>query len=189
MRKSGTETLDAAAAGNDPVAHRILGELHLRGFADGKSDPEKTRESWQRAADLGDKPSLLLLAKLAEGVFPSDGKADPAAALKPASSAVSAIPFAGIQGVTIEAREVDPESARPPHDKNHARNDLELLRPGKMGGVHTHLPGKFPQGNLPGDAGIAQGAEHRFPNGFADVAEAHARFSNWKLLLQLFQKP
>lgn len=82
VRKSGTGTLEAAAAGNDPVAHRILGELRLRGFADGKSNPEKARESWQRAAGLGDKPSLLLLAKLAEGVFPSDGKADPAAALK-----------------------------------------------------------------------------------------------------------
>lgn len=50
--------------------------------------------------------------------------------------------------------------------------------------LDTRFPGRFPQGNLPGDAGIVQGGGHCFPNGFADIAEAPARFPDWKLLLQ-----
>ena len=55
--------------------------------------------------------------------------------------------------------------------------------------LDTRFPGRFPQGNLPDDAGIVQVAKHRFPDGFADIAEAPARFPDWKLLLQVFRNP
>jgi TPR repeat protein len=80
-KNAGVRGLEAAAK-NDPVACRILGEVYLRGYVDGKRDVEKASASWKRAAELGDVPSWVLLGKLAEGVFPSDGKPDPVAALK-----------------------------------------------------------------------------------------------------------
>ncbi|MFD2257187.1 tetratricopeptide repeat protein [Luteolibacter algae] len=79
-RTEGVRQLEEAATAGNPVAHRILGELHLRGFANGKRDAGKAQESWKRAAELGDKPSLLLLAKLAEGLYtaPEEKVADSA---------------------------------------------------------------------------------------------------------------
>lgn len=81
-KAAAVQELEAAAAKNDPLALRALGEVRLRGFADGKRDAEKARELWQRAAALGDSPSMLLLAKMAEGAFASGPNADPATAMK-----------------------------------------------------------------------------------------------------------
>lgn len=81
--KSGAiKDLEDAAAKDDPLAVRILGELRLRGFADGNRDSENARVLWQRAAELGDGPSVILLAKLADGAFASGEKPDPTSALK-----------------------------------------------------------------------------------------------------------
>lgn len=81
VKKTAVQGLEAAAKTN-PVACRILGEVCLRGIIDMKRDAVKARASWERAAELGDTASLLLLAKLADGAFLSDEKPDPAAALK-----------------------------------------------------------------------------------------------------------
>ena len=78
-KNEGKLGLEAAAAKNDPVAERLLGEAWLRGFVDGKPDPVKAKEWWEKAAKAGDTTSLGLLGKTYDGTFGfpeiTDGKA------------------------------------------------------------------------------------------------------------------
>ncbi len=61
--------LETAAKDDPTVAARILGEAYLRGLLTPAADPEKAIFWWQVAADAGDVPSLLLIARLYEGQF------------------------------------------------------------------------------------------------------------------------
>lgn len=61
--------LETAAKDDPSVAARILGEAYLRGRLTPAADPDKAVFWWKRAADAGDIPSLLLIARFYEGQF------------------------------------------------------------------------------------------------------------------------
>lgn len=73
--------LESAAKGEPTVAGRILGEAYLRGRLSAAADAEKAVFWWQRAADAGDVPSILLLARFYEGQFGFPEKKNAALAL------------------------------------------------------------------------------------------------------------
>ncbi|MEX1049597.1 MAG: tetratricopeptide repeat protein [Akkermansiaceae bacterium] len=68
-RDQARETLESAAKNDPAVAGRILGEAYLRGRLTPAADPDKAVFWWKRAADAGDIPSLLLIARFYEGQF------------------------------------------------------------------------------------------------------------------------
>jgi uncharacterized protein len=68
-REQARVALESAAKDDPAVAGRILGEAFLRGLTSEKPDPEKALFWWRQAADAGDIPSLLLVARLYEGQF------------------------------------------------------------------------------------------------------------------------
>jgi len=75
-REQARETLEKAAKDDPAVAGRILGEAYLRGRLSKEPDFEKTLSWWSAAADAGDVPSMLLLARLHEGQFGFPEKKD-----------------------------------------------------------------------------------------------------------------
>lgn len=75
-RQQGREALETAAKTDAANAGRILGEAWLRGLLSEKPDFDKASEWWNRASDEGDTPSILLLARLYEGAFGFNEKAD-----------------------------------------------------------------------------------------------------------------
>lgn len=68
-RDQAREALETAAKDDPAVAARILGEAYLRGRLTPAPDPDKAVFWWKRAADAGDIPSLLLIARFYEGQF------------------------------------------------------------------------------------------------------------------------
>jgi TPR repeat protein len=68
-RDQAREALESAAKDDPAVAGRILGEAYLRGRLSPTADPDKAVFWWKRAADAGDIPSLLLVARFYEGQF------------------------------------------------------------------------------------------------------------------------
>lgn len=68
-RDQAREELEKAAKDDPAVAGRILGEAYLRGMLSPAADPDKAVFWWKRAADAGDIPSLLLIARFYEGQF------------------------------------------------------------------------------------------------------------------------
>ena len=68
-RDQAREALEKAAKDDPAVAARILGEAYLRGSLTPTADPDKAVFWWKRAADAGDIPSLLLIARFYEGQF------------------------------------------------------------------------------------------------------------------------
>jgi uncharacterized protein len=68
-RDQAREALESAAKDDPAVAARILGEAYLRGRLTPAPDPDKAIFWWKRAADAGDIPSLLLIARFYEGQF------------------------------------------------------------------------------------------------------------------------
>lgn len=68
-RNQAREALESAAKDDPAVAGRILGEAYLRGRLTPTADPDKAVFWWKRAADAGDIPSLLLVARFYEGQF------------------------------------------------------------------------------------------------------------------------
>lgn len=68
-RDQAREALESAAKDDPAVAARILGEAYLRGRLTPAPDPDKAVFWWKRAADAGDVPSLLLIARFYEGQF------------------------------------------------------------------------------------------------------------------------
>lgn len=68
-RDQAREALETAAKDDPAVAARILGEAYLRGLLTPTPDPDKAVFWWKRAADAGDVPSLLLIARFYEGEF------------------------------------------------------------------------------------------------------------------------
>ena len=68
-RTQAREALEAAATEDPTVAARILGEAYLRGRLTPTADPDKAIFWWKSAADAGDIPSLLLMARFYEGQF------------------------------------------------------------------------------------------------------------------------
>lgn len=81
-RDQARETLETAAKDDPSVAGRILGEAYLRGLLTPAPDPDKAIVWWQRAADAGDVPSILLMARFYEGQFGFPELKDPKAALE-----------------------------------------------------------------------------------------------------------
>ena len=81
-RKAITDSLESAAALGDTRSMRILGEAWLRGLVDGKPDATKALQLWTAAGEAGNGPSFLLLARLHEGEFGTQGKKDPDAAIE-----------------------------------------------------------------------------------------------------------
>lgn len=75
-RQQGREALETAAKTDAANAGRILGEAWLRGLLSEKPDFGKASEWWTRASEAGDTPSILLLARLYEGAFGFEDKAD-----------------------------------------------------------------------------------------------------------------
>ncbi|MFD0892140.1 SEL1-like repeat protein [Luteolibacter ambystomatis] len=75
-RTQGREALENAAKDDPAVAGRILGEAWLRGRLSKEPDYDKVVFWWSRAADAGDPPSLMLLARLYEGQFGFPDKKD-----------------------------------------------------------------------------------------------------------------
>ncbi len=80
-RSQAREALEKASKDDPAVAGRILGEAYLRGRLSKEPDFDKTVTWWTSAATAGDIPSLLLLARLHEGVFGFTDKKDPKKAL------------------------------------------------------------------------------------------------------------
>ncbi len=80
-RDQARETLESAAKDDPAVAGRILGEAYLRGLLTPTADPDKAVFWWKRAADAGDVPSILLMARFYEGQFGFPELKDPKAAL------------------------------------------------------------------------------------------------------------
>lgn len=80
-RQTGREALESAARTDPTNAGRILGEAWLRGLLSEKPDVAKAAQWWKSAADAGDTPSLLLLARLREGAFGFPEQVDAKAAL------------------------------------------------------------------------------------------------------------
>ncbi len=68
-RNQAREALETAAKDDPAVAARILGEAYLRGKLSPTADPDKAIFWWKSAADAGDIPSLLLMARFYEGQF------------------------------------------------------------------------------------------------------------------------
>jgi uncharacterized protein len=68
-RNQAREALESAAKDDPTVAARILGEAYLRGRLTPAPDPDKAVFWWKSAADAGDIPSLLLMARFYEGQF------------------------------------------------------------------------------------------------------------------------
>lgn len=68
-REQARESLESAALSDISVAGRILGEAYLRGRLSPEPDPDKAALWWQRAAEAGDIPSLLMLARFYDGQF------------------------------------------------------------------------------------------------------------------------
>jgi len=68
-REQARESLETAARSDVAVAGRILGEAYLLGRLTPTADPDKAVFWWQRAADAGDIPSILLLARFYDGQF------------------------------------------------------------------------------------------------------------------------
>jgi TPR repeat protein len=68
-RDQARQALEKAAQDDPAVAARILGEAYLRGLLTPTADPDKAVFWWKRAADAGDIPSLLLVARFYEGQF------------------------------------------------------------------------------------------------------------------------
>jgi len=68
-RDQAREALESAAKDDPAVAGRILGEAYLRGRLTPSPDPDKAVFWWKRAADAGDVPSILLMARFYEGQF------------------------------------------------------------------------------------------------------------------------
>lgn len=68
-RDQARKELEGAAKGDPAVAGRILGEAYLRGALTPSPDPDKAVFWWKSAADAGDIPSLLLVARFYEGQF------------------------------------------------------------------------------------------------------------------------
>jgi len=68
-RNQAREALESAAKDDPTVAARILGEAYLRGRLSPTADPDKAIFWWKSAADAGDIPSLLLMARFYEGQF------------------------------------------------------------------------------------------------------------------------
>ncbi len=68
-RDQAREALETAAKDDPSVAGRILGEAYLRGLLTPTADPDKAVFWWKRAADAGDIPSILLMARFQEGQF------------------------------------------------------------------------------------------------------------------------
>ena len=76
------------AAKTDPAnAGRILGEAWLRGLLSEEPDFDKAADWWNKAAEAGDTPAILLLARLYDGSFGFKEKADPGRALELLSKA------------------------------------------------------------------------------------------------------
>ncbi|MES2437901.1 MAG: tetratricopeptide repeat protein [Verrucomicrobiota bacterium] len=68
-RNQAREALETAAKDDPAVAARILGEAYLRGRLSPTADPDKAVFWWKSAADAGDIPSILLMARFYEGQF------------------------------------------------------------------------------------------------------------------------
>lgn len=68
-REQARKSLETAARSDVSVAGRILGEAYLLGRLTPAADPDKAIFWWQRAADAGDVPSILLLARFYDGQF------------------------------------------------------------------------------------------------------------------------
>jgi uncharacterized protein len=68
-RNQAREALESAAKDDPAVAARILGEAYLRGRLTPAADPDKAVFWWKRAAEAGDIPSVLLMARFYEGQF------------------------------------------------------------------------------------------------------------------------
>jgi TPR repeat protein len=68
-REQARESLESAARSDVSVAGRILGEAYLLGRLTPTPDPDKAVFWWQRAAEAGDIPSILLLARFHDGQF------------------------------------------------------------------------------------------------------------------------
>lgn len=68
-RTQAREALETAAKSDPTVAARILGEAYLRGRLTPAPDPDKAIFWWKSAADAGDIPSTLLMARFYEGQF------------------------------------------------------------------------------------------------------------------------
>jgi len=80
-RDQARQALETAAKDDPTVAARILGEAYLRGRLSPAPDPDKAVFWWKRAADAGDLPSLLLVARFYEGQFGFPELKDPKEAL------------------------------------------------------------------------------------------------------------
>ncbi len=68
-RDQARQALETAAKDDPTVAARILGEAYLRGRLSPTADPDKAVFWWKQAANAGDIPSLLLVARFYEGQF------------------------------------------------------------------------------------------------------------------------
>lgn len=68
-RQQAREALETAAKDDPAVAGRILGEAYLRAGLSPTADPDKAVFWWKRAADAGDIPSIILLARFYDGQF------------------------------------------------------------------------------------------------------------------------
>ena len=68
-RTQAREALENAAKEDPTVAARILGEAYLRGRLTPTPDSGKAIFWWKSAADAGDIPSILLIARFYEGQF------------------------------------------------------------------------------------------------------------------------
>lgn len=66
-RDQARATLESAAKDDPAVSGRILGEAYLRGRLTPAADPDKAVFWWKQAADAGDIPSILLIARFYEG--------------------------------------------------------------------------------------------------------------------------
>ncbi len=89
-RDQARETLESAAKNDPAVAGRILGEAYLRGRLTKEGDPDKAVQWWKKAAEGGDVPSQLLLARFYEGQFGFPEKKDLKAALASYTKAAEA---------------------------------------------------------------------------------------------------
>ena len=81
-RTQASEALEKASKDDPAVAGRILGEAYLRGRLSKEPDFDKTVFWWTQAANAGDVPSVLLLARLYEGQLGFADKKDPKKSLE-----------------------------------------------------------------------------------------------------------
>ncbi len=86
-RNQARKALESAAKEDPAVAARILGEAYLRGRLTPTADPDKAIFWWKRAADAGDIPSVLLIARFYEGQFGFPEQKDPKESLAAYSKA------------------------------------------------------------------------------------------------------